>query len=364
MSLLEVTDLRVSFPTSDGLVQAVRGVSFRVERGQILGIVGESGSGKTVCTQTLLRLTPGADVSGSAMFDGVNLLTLSTDQMRHIRGAQIAAIFQDPLTSLHPLYRVGWQISEMVRAHDKSVTKAQAQRRVVDLLTQVGIPQAARRADDYPHQFSGGMRQRAMIAMALALNPKLIIADEPTTALDATVQAQILDLLVRLQREYDTAIIMITHDLGVIADLADDVMVMYAGRAAEYADRRTLFYRAHHPYTKGLLESIPGSTGARERLVPIAGQPPSLINVPSGCGFHPRCGYVMDRCIDETPPLITVAGEGDGHRSACFLPPRAVGLGADAEALRQEAVAVNRTGRASEIAEASAPAAPAKGNVA
>jgi len=364
MSLLEVTDLRVSFPTSDGLVQAVRGVSFRVERGQILGIVGESGSGKTVCTQTLLRLTPGADVSGSAMFDGVNLLTLSTDQMRHVRGAQIAAIFQDPLTSLHPLYRVGWQISEMVRAHDKSVTKAQAQRRVVDLLTQVGIPQAARRADDYPHQFSGGMRQRAMIAMALALNPKLIIADEPTTALDATVQAQILDLLVRLQREYDTAIIMITHDLGVIADLADDVMVMYAGRAAEYADRRTLFYRAHHPYTKGLLESIPGSTGARERLVPIAGQPPSLINVPSGCGFHPRCGYVMDRCIDETPPLITVAGEGDGHRSACFLPPRAVGLGADAEALRQEAVAVNRTGRASEIAEASAPAAPAKGNVA
>jgi oligopeptide/dipeptide ABC transporter ATP-binding protein len=364
MSLLEVTDLRVSFPTSDGLVQAVRGVSFRVERGQTLGIVGESGSGKTVSTQTLLRLTPGADVSGSAMFDGVNLLTVSTDEMRHIRGAQIAAIFQDPLTSLHPLYRVGWQISEMIRAHDKSVTKAQAQRRVVELLTQVGIPQAARRADDYPHQFSGGMRQRVMIAMALALNPKLIIADEPTTALDATVQAQILDLLVRLQREYDTAIIMITHDLGVIADLADDVMVMYAGRAAEYADRRTLFYRAHHPYTKGLLESIPGSAGATERLVPIAGQPPSLINVPSGCGFHPRCAYVMDRCIDETPPLITLASEGGAHRSACFLPPRATGVGADAEALRQEAVAMNRTGRASAIAEASVPAAPAKGNVA
>ena len=364
MSLLEVTDLRVSFPTSDGLVQAVRGVSFRVERGQTLGIVGESGSGKTVCTQTLLRLTPGADVSGSAMFDGVNLLTVSTDEMRHIRGAQIAAIFQDPLTSLHPLYRVGWQISEMIRAHDKSVTKAQAQRRVVELLTQVGIPQAARRADDYPHQFSGGMRQRTMIAMALALTPKLIIADEPTTALDATVQAQILDLLVRLQREYDTAIIMITHDLGVIADLADDVMVMYAGRAAEYADRRTLFYRAHHPYTKGLLQSIPGSAGATERLVPIAGQPPSLINVPSGCGFHPRCGYVMDRCIDETPPLITLASEGGAHRSACFLPPQATGMGADAEALRQEAVAMNRTGRARAIAEASVPAAPAKGDVA
>ena len=364
MSLLEVTNLRVSFPTSDGLVQAVRGVSFRVERGQTLGIVGESGSGKTVCTQTLLRLTPGADVSGRAMFDGVNLLTVSTDQMRRIRGAQIAAIFQDPLTSLHPLYRVGWQIGEMIRAHDKSVTKAQAQRRVVELLTQVGIPQAARRADDYPHQFSGGMRQRAMIAMALALSPKMIIADEPTTALDATVQAQILDLLVRLQREYDTAIIMITHDLGVIADLADDVMVMYAGRAAEYADRRTLFYRAHHPYTKGLLESIPGSAGATGRLVPIAGQPPSLINVPSGCGFHPRCGYVMDRCIDETPPLITLASEGGAHRSACFLPPRATGIGADAEALRQEAVAMNRTGRARAIAEASVPAASAEGDVA
>ena len=364
MSLLEVTDLRVSFPTSDGLVQAVRGVSFRVERGQTLGIVGESGSGKTVCTQTLLRLTPGADVSGSAMFDGVNLLTLSTDEMRRIRGAQMAAIFQDPLTSLHPLYRVGWQISEMIRAHDKSVTKAQAQRRVAELLTQVGIPQAARRADDYPHQFSGGMRQRVMIAMALALNPKLIIADEPTTALDATVQAQILDLLVRLQREYDTAIIMITHDLGVIADLADDVMVMYAGRAAEYADRRTLFYRAHHPYTKGLLQSIPGSAGATERLVPIAGQPPSLINVPSGCGFHPRCGYVMDRCIDETPPLITLASEGGAHRSACFLPPQATGMGADAEALRQEAVAMNRTGRARAIAEAAGTDASAEGDVA
>src|SRR6516164_4641652 len=319
MSLLEVTDLRVSFPTSDGLVQAVRGVSFRVERGQTLGIVGESGSGKTVCTQTLLRLTPGADVSGSAMFDGVNLLTVSTDEMRHIRGAQIAAIFQDPLTSLHPLYRVGWQIGEMIRAHDKSVTKAQAQRRVVDLLTQVGIPQAARRADDYPHQFSGGMRQRAMIAMALALNPKLIIADEPTTALDATVQAQILDLLVRLQRDSDTALIMITHDLGVVADIADEVMVMYAGRAAEKAGKHDIFYEPHHPYTKGLLESIPNSSAATERLKPISGQPPSLIRLPSGCAFHPRCTYVMDRCLDEEPQLVAVGSAG-AHRSACFLP--------------------------------------------
>ena len=364
MSLLEVSDLRVSFPTADGVVQAVRGVSFSVDTGKTLGIVGESGSGKTVLTQTLLGLAPGGNVSGKAVFDGTDLLSLRPDQLRKVRGAEISVIFQDPLTSLHPLYRVGWQIAEMIRAHDRSVTKAQAHKRAVDLLTQVGIPEAARRVNDYPHQFSGGMRQRAMIAMALSLNPALIVCDEPTTALDATVQAQILDLLVRLQREYDTAIIMITHDLGVIADLADDVMVMYAGRAAEYADRRTLFYHAHHPYTKGLLQSIPGSAGATERLVPIAGQPPSLINVPSGCGFHPRCGYVMDRCIDETPPLITLASEGGAHRSACFLPPQATGMGADAEALRQEAVAMNRTGRARAIAEASVPAASAEGDVA
>src|SRR5262249_7237553 len=230
MSLLEVTDLRVSFPTSDGLVQAVRGVSFRAERGQTLGIVGESGSGKTVSTQALLGLTPGADITGSAMFDGMNLLALGDDQMRHIRGARIAAIFQDPLTSLHPLYKVGWQIAEMIRAHDHSVTKAQAHKRAVDLLSQVRIPEAAVPVNDCPHQFFRGMRQLAMIAMALSLNPQLIVCDEPTTALDATVQAQILDLLQRLQREFDTALIMITHDLGVIADIADSVMVMYAGR--------------------------------------------------------------------------------------------------------------------------------------
>ena len=363
MSLLEVTDLRVSFPTSDGLVQAVRGVSFSVERGQTLGIVGESGSGKTVSTQALLGLTPGGDISGRAMFDGANLLTLSEDQMRHIRGAKIAAIFQDPLTSLHPLYKVGWQIAEMVRAHDHSVTKAQARKRAVDLLSQVGIPEAARRVNDYPHQFSGGMRQRAMIAMALSLNPALIVCDEPTTALDATVQAQILDVLQRLQREYDTALIMITHDLGVIADIADSVMVMYAGKAAEYADRRTLFYQPHHPYTIGLLESIPGSTGAAERLRPIPGQPPSLINLPSGCAFHPRCRYVMDQCISETPPLITLESEAGGHRSACWLPRAALGLGADAEESRAEAVAAGRTDRARAVAEASAATIEARGSV-
>ena len=364
MSLLEVTDLRVSFPTSDGLVQAVRGVSFSVERGQTLGIVGESGSGKTVSTQALLGLTPGGDITGSAMFNGVDLLSIGDAQMRKIRGAQIAAIFQDPLTSLHPLYRVGWQIAEMIRAHDHSVSKAQAHKRAVDLLTQVGIPEAARRVDDYPHQFSGGMRQRAMIAMALSLNPQLIVCDEPTTALDATVQAQILDLLRRLQREYDTALIMITHDLGVIADIADSVMVMYAGKAAEYADRRTLFYEPHHPYTIGLLESIPGSAGATERLRPIPGQPPSLINVPSGCGFHPRCRYVMDQCITEQPPLVTLQSEAGGHRSACWLPQAALGLDAKAEELRAEAVAAGRTDRARAVAEASAAAIEAKGSVA
>jgi oligopeptide/dipeptide ABC transporter ATP-binding protein len=363
MSLLEVTDLRVSFPTSDGLVQAVRGVSFSVERGQTLGIVGESGSGKTVSTQALLGLTPGGDITGSAMFNGVNLLSLGDAQMRKIRGAQIAAIFQDPLTSLHPLYRVGWQIAEMIRSHDHSVSKAQAHKRAVDLLTQVGIPEAARRVNDYPHQFSGGMRQRAMIAMALSLNPALIVCDEPTTALDATVQAQILDVLQRLQREYDTALIMITHDLGVIADIADSVMVMYAGKAAEYADRRTLFYEPHHPYTIGLLESIPGSAGATERLRPIPGQPPSLINVPSGCAFHPRCRYVMDQCISEQPPLVTLQSEAGGHRSACWLPRAAIGLDAEAEELRAEAVANGRTDRAKAVAEASAATIEARGSV-
>ena len=306
MSLLEVRDLRVSFPTADGVVRAVRGVSFDVDAGRTIGIVGESGSGKTVLTQTLLGLTPGAEVSGHAVFDGTDLIGLDEEQMRRVRGAQIAVIFQDPLTSLHPLYKVGWQISEMIRSHDKSVSKAAAAERSVELLDRVGIPHARQRVNDYPHQFSGGMRQRAMIAMALSLSPKLIIADEPTTALDATVQAQILDLLLRLQRDSDTALIMITHDLGVVADIADEVMVMYAGRAAEVAGKRDIFYRPHHPYTKGLLESIPNSSAGAERLRPITGQPPSLINLPSGCAFHPRCAYVMDKCLTEEPTLIPV----------------------------------------------------------
>jgi len=351
VTLLEVKDLHVSFPTTDGVVRAVRGVSFGVEAGRTLGIVGESGSGKTVLTQTLLGLTPGAEVSGSAVFEGTDLLSLREDQMRRIRGARISVIFQDPLTSLHPLYRVGWQISEMIRAHDKSVSKKQARERSVDLLRRVGIPKPETRVDDYPHQFSGGMRQRAMIAMALSLEPKLIIADEPTTALDATVQAQILDLLLRLQQDSGTALIMITHDLGVVADIADDVMVMYAGRAAEKAPKRDVFYSPHHPYTKGLLESIPSSAASGTRLKPIAGSPPSLINLPSGCKFHPRCGYVIDRCLREEPVLHPVTESGE-HVSACWLPAEAAGLSEQAEELREEVVREQRGEEAAEVAAA------------
>jgi oligopeptide/dipeptide ABC transporter ATP-binding protein len=354
MSLLEVTDLQVSFNTSDGVVQAVRGISFSIEPGRTLGIVGESGSGKSVSTQTLLGLNAGARVSGSALFEGQDLLAMSPDQLRRVRGAQISMIFQDPLSSLHPLYKVGWQIVEMIRTHEPEVGKAEARKRAVELLGMVGIPQPDRRVDDFPHQFSGGMRQRAMIAMALALSPKLIIADEPTTALDATVQAQILDLMQRLQREFDTALIMITHDLGVIADIADDVLVMYAGRPVEHTDRRSLYYRPHHPYAKGLLESIPQSTGARERLTPIPGQPPSLINLPTGCSFHPRCTYVMDRCITDEPELRAVgsaADDGVRHDSACWLPREATGLSADVEQLRTNAALEGRTGAAKKIAD-------------
>jgi peptide/nickel transport system ATP-binding protein len=349
VTLLEVRDLNVSFPTADGVVRAVRGVSFEVEPGRTLGIVGESGSGKTVLTQTLLGLTPGAEVSGSALFEGTDLFELSDDEMRHVRGERISVIFQDPLTSLHPLYRIGWQISEMIRAHEKSVSKKEAHVRSVDLLRKVGIPKPETRVNDYPHQFSGGMRQRAMIAMALALDPKLIIADEPTTALDATVQAQILDLLLRLQQDLGTALIMITHDLGVVADIADDVMVMYAGRAAEKAAKRDVFYAAHHPYTKGLLESIPSSKAAGGRLKPIPGSPPSLINLPSGCKFHPRCGYVFDKCLAEEPVLHPVAETGS-HTSACWLPANAAGLSAEAEELREQVVAAERGEEASEVA--------------
>jgi peptide/nickel transport system ATP-binding protein len=319
VALLEVDDLRVSFKTPDGILNAVRGISFDVDAGQTLGIVGESGSGKSVSTQTIMGITRGARVSGTARFEGKDLLTMSSQDLQQVRGAKIGMIFQDPLSSLHPYYRVGWQIAEMIRQHERSVSKAQARKRTVELLTLVGIPQADRRVDDFPHQFSGGMRQRAMIAMAMALNPALLIADEPTTALDVTVQAQVLQVMKTLQQEFGTAIIMITHDLGVIADVADEVIVMYAGSVMERADRRTIFFSNHHPYTEGLLQSLPAYGGDRERLQPIHGQPPSLINLPSGCPFHPRCPYVMDRCRTEVPDLNPVGGDAS-HLSACWLP--------------------------------------------
>jgi oligopeptide/dipeptide ABC transporter ATP-binding protein len=328
MPLLEVQDLSVSFPTADGVVQAVRGISFDVDRGRTLGIVGESGSGKSVATQTIVGLTEGARVSGHVYFEGRDLLGMSSEQLRHVRGAEIALIFQDPLSSLHPLYRVGWQIVEAIRAHTP-VGKKEARLQAIELLRKVGIPEPESRVDAYPHQFSGGMRQRALIAMALALNPKLLIADEPTTALDVTVQAQIVELMKELQAEFGTAIIAITHDLGVIADIADEVLVMYAGQAMERGDRRTLYRQPHHPYTKGLIEALPSESGAKERLVPIPGRPPSLIRLPTGCPFHPRCTSVLERCRTEVPPAQRVAG-GDGHVSACWLPPDRVGLDIDA----------------------------------
>jgi peptide/nickel transport system ATP-binding protein len=358
VTLLEVRDLNVSFQTADGLVRAVRGVSFDVEPGRTLGIVGESGSGKTVLTQTLLGLTPGAQVAGSAMFEGANLLELSDDELRKVRGARISVIFQDPLTSLHPLYKIGWQIAEMIRAHDRSVSKKEAMVRTVELLRRVGIPKPDTRVNDYPHQFSGGMRQRAMIAMALALEPKLIIADEPTTALDATVQAQILDLLLRLQQDSGTALIMITHDLGVVADIADDVMVMYAGRASEKGPKRDVFYRPHHPYTTGLLESIPSSSASGGRLKPIPGQPPSLINLPTGCKFHPRCSYAFGRCRADEPVLRPI-DDGGAHTSACWLPVAAAGLSAEAEALRKQASAEGNGAAPADGAAVDGPAAEA-----
>jgi peptide/nickel transport system ATP-binding protein len=344
--LLEVEDLQVSFDTEDGVLRAVQGLSFSVDVGQTLAIVGESGSGKSVATRTVVGLTRGATVSGRARFEGHDLLQASREELRRLRGPQIGMVFQDPLTSLHPQYKVGWQIVEAIRAHEK-VSKAAARTRAIELLHQVGIPRPDSRVDDYPHQFSGGMRQRAMIAMALALNPKLLIADEPTTALDVTVQAQVLELMKRLQQEYGSALIVITHDLGVVADMADEVLVMYAGRAVEVGDTRAVYYRYHHPYTKGLLGSLPVSAAhsAGERLVPITGQPPSLLRLPSGCSFRTRCPYAHDHCSTERPPLAAVAG-GEGHVSACWLPAEAVGPDVQAEQLRRQAAGLAHEGAA------------------
>ncbi len=317
--LLEVRNLAVSFATPDGAVEAVRGVSFDIEVGRTLGIVGESGSGKSVTTQAMVGLTRGARITGQARFEGRELLVMPEAQLRDVRGRGIAMIFQNPMSSLHPLYPIGWQIVEMIQAHEP-VTRARAQARAIELLGHVGIPRPEKRVHDYPHQYSGGMQQRAMIAMAIALNPRILVADEPTTALDVTVQAQILRLLRRLQEEHGTAIIMITHDLGVVAEMAHDVLVMYAGRVMEQAPRHELLHAPSHPYTQGLLHSRPRLDAVGGRLTPIRGQPPSLIAPPAGCPFHARCDSSMERCTSNQPSLDAVPGRASTHRSACWFP--------------------------------------------
>jgi peptide/nickel transport system ATP-binding protein len=320
---LVVESLTVKFPTHDGLVQAVTDLSYTVDRGKTLGIVGESGSGKSVSSMAVLGLhdPKHTRLSGSIRVDGVEVIGASEDRMRKIRGNSIAMIFQDALTALHPFYTIGDQISEGYRIHHR-VSKSEAKKRAVEMLDRVGIPQAGRRIDDYPHQFSGGMRQRAMIAMALVNDPQLLIADEPTTALDVTVQAQILDLIQDLQREFGSAVIMITHDLGVIAEIADDVLVMYGGRAVETGPTKTILTLPEMPYTWGLLSSVPDITGDTDvRLVPIPGMPPSLLNPPEGCAFHPRCPHVDkvpgDLCRTTLPELAQASHPG--HAKRCHL---------------------------------------------
>ncbi len=321
--LLRVEDLRVEFPTEDGVVHAVDGITYEVHRGRTLGIVGESGSGKTVSSLTTLGLTRilGANVSGRILFEGRDLVSLSERELRSIRGKEIAMIFQDPLSALHPFHTVGAQLVEAVRAH-QDVSKARARERALELMGLVGIPDPRRRLDEYPHEFSGGMRQRAMIAMALSNEPKLLIADEPTTALDVTVQAQILALMEHLQRELGMAIVIITHDLGVVAEMADDIAVMYAGRIVETASAALLFSSPEHPYTWGLLKSIPTLGGDRSTdLMPIPGTPPSLINRPPGCHFHPRCAYALPDHARIDPVLEPAPGE-PSHHVACLLEPK------------------------------------------
>ena len=319
MALLEVRDLRTSFRTDDGVVKAVDGISFSVEKGKTLGIVGESGCGKSVTCLSIMGLNNKrtAISSGEAIFKGEDLLKMGSRQLRDLRGNDVAMIFQDPMTSLNPVHSIGKQLNEAVLLH-RDVSKKEARLRALELLKAVGIPRADRRIDDYPHQFSGGMRQRVMIAMSLINEPDLLIADEPTTALDVTTQAQILNLMLKLQEEFHTAIIMITHDLGVVAEIADDVVVMYAGRVAEEGTVDEIFTRPHHPYTWGLLGSLPRLDADVERLVQIQGQPPSLLNPPRGCRFHPRCPYVMDVCKSKEPLLAPVP-DGPEHLQACHL---------------------------------------------
>jgi peptide/nickel transport system ATP-binding protein len=321
---LQVKDLKVRFTTEDGVVRAVDGVSFAVERGRTLGIVGESGSGKSVTSLAVLGLhnPKRARITGEILVNGRNIVGMDDEAVRKMRGRDMSMIFQDPLSALHPYYRVGAQIVEAYRIHHRDASKAQAKARAIEMLDRVGIPEPHRRFFGYPHEFSGGMRQRAMIAMALINDPDLLIADEPTTALDVTVQAQILDLIEDLQREFNSAIILITHDLGVVSQVADDVLVMYAGKMAEFGTAEQVLRRPQHPYTWGLLASVPSLHGDAETdLLPIKGNPPSLINVPPGCPFHPRCRYALlggGPCDREVPELLEVREAG--HLVACHLP--------------------------------------------
>ncbi len=320
-NLLEVDDLKVSFATEDGVVRAVDGVSFTVSKGEVVAIVGESGSGKSVTAMTLMGLTrgPNARFEGRAIFEGRDLVTASNDELRQVRGAGIAMVFQDPMSSLNPVYRIGPQIVEQIRVHDRDVSKAQALDRAVSLMERVGVPRAGDRLRSYPHEFSGGMRQRVMIAMALSCSPTLLIADEPTTALDVTIQAQILDELRQLRSETGAGIILVTHDLGVVADIADRVVVMYAGRVVEQGTLDEIFYDPQHPYTWGLLGSITRVDRDRsQRLPAIAGLPPSLLSTPEGCHFRPRCPHEFDRC-SQTPELIARVADAPDHLDRCWL---------------------------------------------
>ncbi len=317
--LLEVDNLKMHFFTRDGVVKAVDGVSYVLDKGETLGVVGESGSGKSVHALTMMQLVPmppGKIVGGDVRFKGQSLVSMKDEEIRRIRGNEIAMIFQDPMTSLNPVYRIGKQIAEPLVIH-KGLSRKEAEERAVELLRLVGIPHPENRVRDYPYQFSGGMRQRAMIAMALACDPDILIADEPTTALDVTIQAQIIELMQEIQKRTGNAIIMITHDLGVVADVADRILVMYAGRPVEFGTTDEVFYRPLHPYTWGLMDSIPthGMTEKSE-LCPIKGQPPSLIDVPPGCAFSPRCPYAQERCFTEEPELRAVDG---GHKAACHF---------------------------------------------
>ena len=315
--LLSVRDLKTSFFTHVGEVKAVRGISFDVTEGEVLGIVGESGSGKSVTSLSIMGLLqyPGRVVDGEILLNGEDILTYSKDQMRKVRGKEIAMIFQDPMTSLNPVYTIGNQVMEMILEHEK-MTKREARARAIEMLKLVGIPAAEKRIDSYPHEFSGGMRQRVMIALALSCNPKLLIADEPTTALDVTIQAQILNLIKKLNRQFGMTTMLITHDLGVVATVCDKVAVMYGGLIMEYGTADEIFYHPRHPYTMGLLGSIPHVDGGeKRRLIPIDGTPPDLINPPKGCPFSTRCKYCMNVCTREQPPYFAE----DKHRTMCWM---------------------------------------------